>query len=153
MNPFRFCYLPILLFAAFPAFANVTVSFPSPTYTDIGPPGHERDDVKNELARHIQALEAKYGSPSDNLWIEVVDVDLAGNRSGGRHDVRVTRGNSDFPQIVVRYKLDRGGQLKTGEDTLRDVSYSFSMTKKGSSEPLYYEKQLLENWFKDRFAQ
>jgi hypothetical protein len=70
----------------------------------------------------------------------------------GRHDVRVTRGNSDFPTIVVRYKLDRGGQTTTGEDTLRNTSYSFSMTQKGSSEPFYYEKQLLEGWFKDRFA-
>ena len=152
MNPFRLTCLSLLLSAALPALATVTVSFPSQMYTDIGPPGRESDDVKNELARHLQSLDAKYLASGDNLWIEVIDVDLAGNRTMGRYDIRVSRGKSDFPTVVVRYKLERGGKTTSGEDTLTDSSYQQSMTMQGSSSALYHEKRLLEGWFKERFA-
>ena len=143
------------LAAALPAFAGVTVSFPSPTYTDIGRSGSkEAEDVKNELARHIHTLDAKYLKAGDNLWVEVVDVDLAGNRVvTGKRDYRVARGASDIPMIVVRYRLERDGKASTGEDTLRELAYQqSSLQVTSSSEPLHYEKRLLEGWFKDRFA-
>lgn len=152
MNPFRPCFLATLLAAAFPALATVTVSFPSLTYSDLGPPGHDRDEVKNELARYIQELDARYLTPADNLWVDVLDVDLAGNRNMGRHDIRVSRGNSDFPTMVVRYKLERDGKTLAGEDTLSNAFYQNSMVLKSGSTPYFSEKRMLEDWFKGRFA-
>jgi len=147
--------LAAALLAALPAAATVTVSFPSPSYTDIGRyNSKEADDVKNELARHIHTLDAKYLKPGDNLWVEVIDVDLAGDRvMTGRRDYRVTRGKSDIPMIVVRYRLERDGKATSGEDTLKDLGYQQSTLQVNSAtESLHYEKRLLEGWFKERFA-
>lgn len=140
---------------ALPALATVTVSFPSPTYTDIGTDGSkDADDVKNALARYIHALDSKYLKPEDNLWVEVVDVDLAGELvARGSRDRRVLRGGADFPAIVVRYRLERGGKASSGEDTLKEMAYQQSALQvNAGNESLYYEKRLLERWFRERFA-
>ena len=153
-TPIRIALATALL-AALPALAAVTVSFPSPSYTDIGRNGSkEADDVKNDLARHIHSLDAKYLKPGDNLWVEVVDVDLAGDRIvTGARDYRVTRGKSDIPLIVVRYRLERDGRTTSGEDTLKELGYQQSTLQVNSAtEPLHYEKRMLEGWFKERFA-
>jgi hypothetical protein len=137
---------------ALPSLATVTVSFPSPRYSDIGQ-GRDADDVKNELARHIQGLDAKYLKAGDNLWVEVIDVDLAGDRVvTAVRDYRVTRGKSDVPSIMLRYRLERDGRTTAGEETLNNLNYQQSTLRTGSSEPLYYEKVMLEGWFKERFA-
>ena len=153
-KPARYA-LATVLAAALPALATVTVSFPSPTYTDIGRHGSkEADDVKNELARYIHTLDAKYLKAGDNLWVDVVDVDLAGNRIvTGARDYRVARGSSDIPMIRVRYRLEREGKVSTGEDTLKELGYQQSTLQvNSSSETLHYEKRMLEGWFKERFA-
>ena len=141
----------LALAAALPAAAAVTVSFPSPTYSDIGAPGHDSERNKNDLARHLQALGAKYLAPNEDLWIEVVDVDLAGDRTMGRHDLRVTRGTSDFPRMTLRYKLS-GARTANGQDDIGDSSYQWFPSRARQPEALESEKRLLEDWFKQRFA-
>ena len=153
-TPIRFAFAAAFA-AALPALATVTVSFPSPTYTDIGRNGSkEADGVKNELARYIHTLDSKYLKAGDHLWIDVVDVDLAGNRVvTGARDYRVSRGRSDIPSIVLRYRLERDGKVSTGEDTLRELGYQQStLTVNSATESLHHEKRLLEGWFKERFA-
>jgi hypothetical protein len=149
--------LPLTLFAAalaaaLPAAAAVTVSFPSPTYSDIGPPGFEADSVKNELARHLQALGARHLGPNEDLWIEVLDVDLAGERTGGRYDLRVTRGNADFPRMTLRYKLSSPERSKDGRDDIGDSSYLWFPSRARQPERLEFEKRMLDDWFRQRFA-
>jgi hypothetical protein len=147
-------YLAILLVASLPAAAGVTVSYPSTYYSDIGPPGAEADDVKAELARHLQALGVRYLGSGDRLKVEILDVDLAGERqlvaSLGR-ELRIARGSADFPRIVVRYALE-GARTLQGEETLSDPSYLWFSSRSRPSETLYHEKRLLETWFKDRFG-
>jgi len=110
-------YFAMLLVAAMPAGAAVTVSFGPGPYSDIGPPGAESEKVKDELARHLQALGARYLAQQDNLRIEVLDVDLAGElqmtRSG--RDIRIARGQADFPRIKLRYTLEAGAKSASGE--------------------------------------
>jgi hypothetical protein len=147
--------LAAAVLAALPAFATVTVSFPSPIYSDIGWNGSkEAEDVKNELARYIHTLDAKYLKQEDNLWVEVLDVDLAGEViSYGPRDRRIVRGGADFPVIVVRYRLERGGKVSSGEDRLKNLAYQQSTLRvNADNESLHYEKRLLEQWFRERFA-
>ena len=141
----------LALAAALPAAAAVTVSFPSPTYSDIGPPGFEADSVKNDLARHMQELGAKYLAPNEDLWLEVIDVDLAGERTYGRYDLRVARGNADFPRMTLRYKLS-GARSASGQDDIGDSSYMWFPSRTRQPERLEFEKKMLEDWFKQRFA-
>jgi len=144
-------FAALALAAGLPAAAAVTVSFPSPTYSDIGPPGYEADSVKNDLARHLQALGGKYLEPNEELWIDVIDVNLAGERTYGRHDVRVSRGNSDFPKMTLRYKLT-GPRNSSGEDSIGDSSYLWFPSRARQPERLDSEKRMLEDWFKQRFS-
>ena len=143
--------LAVALVAAFPASAAVTVSFPSPTYADIGPPGFESDRVKNELAAYIQELGSKYLAPNEDLWIDVLEVDLAGERTHGRYDIRVTRGNADFPRMTLRYKLS-GPRTASGQDDIGDSSYLWFPSRARQPERLEFEKKMLDEWFKQRFA-
>ena len=147
-------YFAMLLVAAMPAGAAVTVTFGPGPYSDIGPPGAETEKVKDELARHLQALGSRYLAPQDNLRIEVLDVDLAGEPQMGRggRDVRVARGKADFPRIKVRYSLDAGAKSASGEETISDTSYLWFPARGRESETLYHEKRLLDSWFKAHFA-
>ena len=142
----------LALAAALPASAAVTVSFPSPTYSDIGAPGFDADSVKNDIARHLQALGGKYLEPAEDLWIEVMDVDLAGERTHGRYDLRVARGNSDFPRMTLRYKLSGPQRNASGEDSIGDSSYLWFPSRARQPERLDSEKRMLDDWFKQRFA-
>ena len=144
----------LLVAAAMPAGAAVTVTFGPGPYSDMGPVGAEREKVKDELARHLQALGARYLAPQDNLRVEVLDVDLAGELqlSRGGRDVRVARGKADFPRIKVRYTLEAGAKSASGEETISDSSYLWFPARGRESEALYHEKRLLDAWFKEHFA-
>ena len=146
-------YLAIVLVAALPAGAAVTVSFPSSHYSDIGPPGAESEEVKQELARHLQALGARYLAADQNLRVDVLDVDLAGEREiVGVRDIRIARGRADFPRLTLRYALETPGGTRSGEESISNSSYLWFPARSRSEEKLYHEKRLLESWFRDRFA-
>jgi hypothetical protein len=148
-------YFATLLVAAMPAGAAVTVTFGPGPYSDTGPPGAETEKVKDEIARHLQALGSRYLAPQDNLRIEVLDVDLAGelqlSRSTGR-EIRIARGKADFPRIKLRYALEAGAKSASGEETISDTSYLWFPARGRESESLYHEKRLLDSWFKQHFA-
>jgi len=146
--------LALVTLAAFPAFASISVSFPSSYYTDIGRPGSvDADNAKRDITQILESLDARYLAPGDRLAIDVIDVDLAGDRIySGAREFRVAKGKSDFPRFVLRYRLERDGKVSAGEDTVDQVNYLQSMSKLGSSESMYHEKVLLESWFKARFA-
>ena len=147
-------FLAVLLVAAFPAAAAVTVSYPSQDYADIGAPGYDAEDVKEELARHLQLLGARYLSPQDQLRVDILDVDLAGERelaSRAGREIRVLRGRADFPRITLRYDL-QGARSLRGEETLADTAYLWNPPRYTArvAETLYYEKRMLEHWFRNR---
>jgi len=143
----------LLAAGAFGAQAAVTVSFPSPMYTDIGPPGPQRDVVKNELAKFVHALDAKYLKPGDELWLEFIDADLAGNPEWVRgRELRVSRGSADWPQFTLRFRLQRDGKVVTGEDRIGDMAYQWHPNYAARQDPYFAEKRLLEDWFRKRFV-
>lgn len=148
-------YFAILLVAALPASAAVNVAFAPGPYADIGPPGPDADQVKAELARHLQSLGARYLAPDELLDIEVLDVDLAGELEYGRiagREIRVARGNADFPRITLRYALQSGARATRGEESIADTSYLWFPSRAYSSGSLAHEKRMLDAWFRQRFA-
>ncbi|HMC17367.1 MAG TPA: DUF3016 domain-containing protein, partial [Albitalea sp.] len=103
------------------------------------------------LERHLQAL-AQHRLPSDQvLKVEVLDVDLAGeerpSRRSGR-DLRILRGGADWPRIQLRYTLEVNGRLlRSGEETLTDMSYLQGPIGAYGTDPLRYEQRMLDKWF------
>jgi len=140
------------------AHAEVTVAFDKPEkYRDVGQRGTlaNADDNMKDLAAYLKRLGAEYLPKDRSLRIDVLDIDLAGDermgaRTSGR-EVRTLTGRADWPSIGLRYVLESNGkEIDRREETVDDKNYLRRPLI--SSEKLGYEKRMLEQWFRERFA-
>jgi len=68
-------------------------------------------------------------------------------RRGGE-DIRIMTGGADWPRMHLRYTLEENGQvLRSGDDNLSNMNYQQSRTTYFDSDPMRYEKQMLDDWF------
>lgn len=146
----------ILALAVTPASAEVIVSFNAPErYTDAGHRVADRDAVARALTRHLQRLGERHLAADQVLRIEVLDIDLAGRFEPWRphaQDVRFLR-EVTWPRITLRYTLETGGHpAQAVEEKVIDQNYLTRIGVGRDSDSLYYEKQMLEDWFRARFA-
>lgn len=154
----RTALLAIVMPAASVAFAGtVEVSFVQPTsYVDAGSTKWDEDANLKALATHLQGLGQRLLPANQVLKVEVLDVDLAGTvrpAARGAAEVRVLRGGADYPRIHLQYTLQADGMApRSGKEWLTDLNYSRGLARRGDSEPLYYEKRMLGDWFKARFV-
>jgi hypothetical protein len=137
--------------AAGSAGAAVTVTYVQPDkFSDVPFTTWEREDTLKALTEHFTWLGSSL-PPGQDLRIEITDVDLAGravpSTRAGR-DVRVLRGQADWPRIELRYAVEQNGQvLKSGEARLADLNYLNHTSRYFDSEPLRYEKSMIDDWF------
>ncbi|MCA3029890.1 MAG: DUF3016 domain-containing protein [Rhodocyclaceae bacterium] len=133
--------------------AAVTVTFTkADQYIDVPFSPSDREATLKTLKEHFQKLGSKLPTGQD-LKIEVLEIDLAGrtepSRMSGANDLRVLRGGADWPMIQLRYSVEAAGKpLKQGEARISDQNYLNHMNRYPSSEPLRYEKAMLDDWFK-----
>jgi hypothetical protein len=133
------------------ASAAVTVNYVAPDkFTDVPFVPWDREDTLKQLTDHFTRLSGSL-PPGQDLRIDVLDVDLAGrlypNARMGR-DLRILQGRADWPRMELRYTLEQNGQvLKSGEAKLSDMNYLDHTTRYFDSEPLRYEKQMIDDWF------
>lgn len=156
----KLIFKPLLvvgLLATATAQAAVTVKFiKSEGFADIGRMHGRPDETLKLLEEHLQAQAGKYLTGSQDLEIEVTDVNLAGEEEpwwGARmENLRVMR-QMTIPTIDLRYKLSEGGRLlKEGKAHVIDMSYLDRMNRYSAGDPLRYEKRMLDSWFKDEFG-
>ncbi|HEU5297700.1 MAG TPA: DUF3016 domain-containing protein [Burkholderiaceae bacterium] len=136
---------------------TVEVSFIKPqTYADAGQWQRDVAATQARITQHLQSLGESYLADGQALRVEVIDVDRAGwQRHVHRRvdDIRVLRNGADWPRIKLRYALVANGQLtKSGEETLADLDYMGRFSLYNADDPMRYEKRMLEDWFKTRFA-
>jgi len=135
---------------------TVTVAFMQPeTFTDVR--DHNLDASANlkTIADYLQWLGRTYLPPDQSLQIDVLDIDLAGKlRPTVRWGmVRVIGNSVDWPQMRLRYRLESGGQVvASGEQSLSDMGYAGHLDVYGGWDSLPYEKYMLKDWFRRRFA-
>ena len=137
------------------AFAGTAdVKFIDPdTMTDLATNRFEERDTMRSLTNHFEQLAARL--PADQvLHVDVLDVDLAGTwHETHRGRVRTVTGRADPPKFHLRYTLESRGQvLRTGEDRLTDIDYTNHLFTGRTSAPLYFEKRVLDHWFRENFA-
>jgi hypothetical protein len=84
--------------------------------------------------------------------MDVTDVDLAGEARTS--DVRIIR-DLFPPRVEFSYKLlDAGNNVMgEGKENIRNLSFLTNSSLRHRHEAFGYEKQLLEDWFKDTFSQ
>lgn len=139
-----------------PAAAAVSVSFVAPeNFRDLPFSPADRARVIKDLGEHFVKLD-KLLPPGQTLTIDVIELDMAGRmvpnfRAG--QDLRVLRGGADWPHMTVRYTLSANGQqLAAGQDQLSDMSYLDHLNRYPDGDSLRYEKQMVDAWFKKKFA-
>jgi hypothetical protein len=137
---------------------TVDVSFVNPSsFEDAGTTSWEEQANLNALAAHLAALGQRLLPAHHTLKVEVLDVDLAGSvrPSRGGSSVRVLRGGADWPRIKLRYVLQAEGKtVSQGEEWVADTDYARGVASAYRDSPsLFYEKRMLDAWFKARFAE
>jgi hypothetical protein len=144
--------LAVLILAPGASFAGVKVRFVNPErYSDAGSfDAGGRDATLSALRAHIEKLGARRLAPGQNLTIDVLNIDLAGeNEPRGRtlSDVRIVRDVTP-PRIRLSYVLtEKGRRTRSGEETLSDINYQMNTSARLSSDRYRYEKALLDHWF------
>ena len=113
-----------------------------------------RKSALAEFDREFARLAARYLPKGQDLLIEVLDIDLAGDFAPwhpGFHDVRILRDTTP-PRIRFRYWLsERGVTLRHDEVRLSDMHYLYRARTRYRSERFGHDKQLLEDWFRKSF--
>jgi len=143
-----------------PASAAVAVSFVQPErYFDARAFGAARigadKSVLRGIQRHVEQLAERRLAPNQALTIEVLDIDLAGQRrlvpSAG--DALRIMTEATWPRIKLRYTLlEDGSEVAGGEEMLADQTYLRHGGRYGS-DSLRYEKRLLDDWFTARIVE
>lgn len=137
------------------AAGTVQVSFVNPDkFADVRDGAYRAEDHLANLKRHLEEIGAQYTADGQTLKIEVLDVDLAGEvKHGARpNDLRVLRGRADWPRVELRYTLEAPGAVpRTGRATVADLAYLQRMPVPYNTEPLPYERRMLEDWFRAEF--
>jgi hypothetical protein len=152
-----------LLASTIPAIAGmVSVSFIRPgTYTDASLSADygikAEQSTLAEIGRYFESLGARYLEPQQVLTLEVLNVDLAGKFEWWRridyYNVRILR-DVYPPRFTLHYRLVEGGRtLIEGQETVVDPNYLANPAIYFSpSDPLRFEKAMLADWFRARFA-
>lgn len=140
-----------LLVASAAASAAVTVHFVKPEdYPDMPFSPVDRDAVLKDIGDYFIKLGADLPAGTD-LRVEVLDLDLAGRiepARRGTNDLRIMRGRADWPRMKLQFSIETGGKVvNSGEVQLQDMNYQFNSGRLSSSDPLRYEKKMIDDWF------
>ena len=135
--------------------AQVEVRYIEPgNFADLKSTWLSQENLLATLSAHLKTLGNKYLADGLKLEIEVTDVDLAGSIEypPGGDPIRVMR-DVTSPRITLRWRVLSADQsVPMQEVTLRDMDYLRRSSFYGDGDPLRYEKQMLEDWFKRGFV-
>lgn len=146
-----------LLGAALLARADVEVRYVQPDrFVDAWRDEAQRQQALDGLEQHLKQVGGKQLASGQNLLIEVLDLNLAGEEqpipSRGAM-LRVLR-RATTPAMQLRYTLSQGGAvLRSGESRLSDLGYLDGINRYPGSDALRYEKAMLDDWFRVEFSQ
>jgi hypothetical protein len=136
--------------------AVVDVVFtPKVRFFDAGDTRRDVERTEATLSSHLQALGKRWLAPGAKLRVEVTEIDLAGRIPAGRPDApRVLTGGADWPRITLNYELTSAdGKVERGDASVSDMNYMNHIPKNSAAEMLAHEKRMLDEWFRQRFAQ
>lgn len=135
--------------------STVEVQFVQPAkFTDFRIYGRDAQWSASYFASQISddlrpALERKV--PGGKLTLRFTDIDLAGHYpSRGGSSVRVVRGQIRPARMSFAFVLQdsSGRTLASGSTRITDSSSPSMAQHPKRSEPLYYEKRMLERWLR-----
>lgn len=138
--------------------ATVEVEWTEPDeYRDIYP-GNEntkkfRERFFSEINDHLIKLAGAIPQRF-TLKINVTDVDLAGDvHAGGINQVRIIK-DIYSPRMELSFELldENKNVVHSGNEKLKDMAFMMSSNLKYRHRSFSYEKQMLDDWFDEKFA-
>lgn len=144
-----------------PANASVEVNYVNPEHfrdASLDSNGYERgadEQVMKTLRSYLQTLGERYLPMGQALSIDIRDIDLAGRYEpwhAQAYNVRFMR-DITWPSIELHYVLTQNGQPVSEADAqLSDKFYLQRPGRSTTSDRLYAEKAMLNEWFRKQFA-
>ncbi|WP_305805840.1 DUF3016 domain-containing protein [Stenotrophomonas sp. YIM B06876] len=113
----------------------------------------QRGDWVTQLAEYLQKSATRQLPKGQRLDVTITDIKRAGDfepwRGPNLTDVRFMR-DIYPPRITLRFKLtDANDQvISQGERTLSDMAYLMNSGLRNDTDPLRYEKRLLDDWLR-----
>ncbi len=163
----KYLYSMVVLGAAllspYAVHAVVTVRYEhAEQYKDLGLSGSTTPSIQAVLMKqfeaHFKALGERYLPKDERLEIVVLDIDMAGAyepwRTPNLTNTRIIR-DMYPPKFSLHYRWhDKNGTLKADrQDAVSDLNYLMRLDSRQyrDSDPLRYEKTLLDRWFREQF--
>ncbi len=137
--------------------ADVEVKWTNPDkYSDIEAGEEHRKHFKERTFKSFEKHFAKLAETlpeNQKLVFDITNVDLAGDvNHGGMKRIRVVK-NIFFPRIEFSYQLLNADNsvVKSEDVSLKDMGFLMHNGLKYRSQSFGYEKEMLDDWFKDTF--
>lgn len=139
--------------------AEVEVKWTNPDkYSDIDAGEEHRKHFKERTFKSFEKHFAKLAESlpeGQKLVLDVTNIDLAGDvNHGGMKRIRVVK-DIFFPRMEFNYQLLNADSsvIKSEDVSIKDMGFLMHNGLKYRSQSLGYEKEMLDDWFKDTFAE
>jgi hypothetical protein len=141
---------------------RVTVTWaPSDTLTEVKQNPMQRGqlrtkDWESELGSYLQRRADKQLPAGQNLAVTIDDIKLAGDyepwHSPQAQDIRFMK-DIYPPRVTLHYRLtDAGGNtIREGSNKLLDLAFMERPLPPTDSDPLRFDKRLLDDWLRKEF--
>ena len=140
---------------------SVEVNYDNPEHfrdASLDSNGYERgadEQVMKALRTYLQTLGQRYLPAGQTLRIDIRDIDLAGRFEpwhAQSYSIRFMR-DITWPSMELHYVLSQQGQTLSQADAhLSDKFYLQRPGRSTSSDRLFAEKAMLQEWFRKQFA-
>lgn len=144
-----------------PADGAVAVSWTDPAqFSDLRQSGNrweaKRGDWVHELAKYLRKRAAQRLPSGERLEVTITDIRRAGQyepwRGASMGSTRIVR-EIYPPRIELNFKLSgaNGDVVAEGARKLTDLDFMRNASTVGNSDPLRYEKRLIDDWLNKEF--
>jgi hypothetical protein len=138
--------------------SNVTVAFhEADKFTDVRSHfgGDTDEGYLKMLSQHLQRSADKRLAPGHKLEVTFTDIDLAGDylpSAAQNQDIRVIR-EIYIPRMKLSFRLldENGKVINEGERRLSNMDFMNDLRLIGRNDPLFYDKNLLDDWINKEF--
>ena len=144
-----------------PANGSVSVHWTDPNeFSDIRHSGNrwaaQRGNWVEQLARHLQTRATARLPQGERLEVTLTDIMRAGQyepwRAPNLQDARIVREIYPPRMTLTFRRLDaQGVVIDEGTRSLRDSGFMMSASSTGSSDPLRFEKNMIDDWIRREF--
>ena len=142
-----------------PADGSVDVRWSDPTqFAEIRYSGNQREAERGDwvvqLAEYMRERAEKRLPAGERLEVEITDIRRAGTyepwRSPTMQDVRIMR-DTYPPRMTLRFRrlAPDGAVIEEGERKLVDGAYLMRSQMLSNTDPLRYEKTMIDRWVRD----